>query len=255
MTNCGVAVRNVVAWPPSAPSGWLDRWPGLLDRWVVAASYFDVDGTLVSTNLVQPAFFYLVNQATPRQSLTRLARSLLKAPAMALAELIDRRLFNELLFSAYDGMTEDRLHLLMDEVHERVILPSLYPGANELVNRARNTGHEIVLVSGMLDFMLEPLAEHLGGATLIANRLEMKNRIATGKLLQPIVAGPEKARLVREHARRNNYDLGECFAYSDSYSDVPMLSVVGHPAAVNPDTRLSLLARAYHWPTFRLSHA
>ena len=49
------------------------------------------------------------------------------------------------------------------------------------------------------------------------------------------VAGPEKARLIREHAREHSHDLDECFAYSDSYSDVPMLSVVGHPAAVNPD--------------------
>ena len=67
------------------------------------------------------------------------------------------------------------------------------------------------------------------------------------------VAGPEKARLIREHARAHGHDLDECFAYSDSYSDVPMLSVVGHPAAVNPDRRLSLLANAYHWPIIHLS--
>jgi phosphoserine phosphatase len=69
------------------------------------------------------------------------------------------------------------------------------------------------------------------------------------------VAGPEKARLLRQHARSGGHDLDDCYAFSDSYSDVPMLSVVGHPAAVNPDRRLSLLARAYSWPTFKLSHA
>lgn len=220
---------------------------------IVVASYFDVDGTLLRTTLIQPALFYLRNQATPWQSFTRLGRSLLKAPALALAELADRRLFNELLFSAYDGISEDRLFLLMEEVHQRVILPSLYPGAQDLVRRARDLGHDIVLVSGMLDFMLQPLAEHLGGATVIANRLEMKGRVATGKLLRPVVAGPEKARLVRQHAREHGYDLDACFAYSDSYSDVPMLSVVGHPTAVNPDLRLTLLARAYRWPTFKLA--
>jgi phosphoserine phosphatase len=81
----------------------------------------------------------------------------------------------------------------------------------------------------------------------------MKAGIATGKLLKPVVAGPEKARIVRDHARRNGHDLDECFAFSDSYSDVPMLSVVGHPAAVNPDRRLALLAKAYAWPEFDLS--
>ena len=75
----------------------------------------------------------------------------------------------------------------------------------------------------------------------------------TGKLLKPVVTGPEKARLIREHAREKSFDLNDCFAFSDSYSDVPMLSVVGHPAAVNPDKRLALLAKAYSWPLFDLT--
>ena len=87
---------------------------------------------------------------------------------------------------------------------------------------------------------------------VVANRLELKAGIATGKLLKPVVAGPEKARLIREHARENGHDLDECYAFSDSYSDLPMLSVVGHPAAVNPDPRLRLLAKAYSWPSFDL---
>ena len=70
-----------------------------------------------------------------------------------------------------------------------------------------------------------------------------------------MVAGPEKARLIREHAKRGGHDLEDCFAYSDSYSDVPMLSIVGHPAAVNPDRKLARLAGAYHWPVIRLDRA
>ena len=59
-------------------------------------------------------------------------------------------------------------------------------------------------------------------------------------------------RSVRDHARDHGHDLDECFAYSDSYSDVPMLSVVGHPAAVNPDRALDRLARSYQWPVVYL---
>ena len=83
--------------------------------------------------------------------------------------------------------------------------------------------------------------------------LEIKDGHATGRLLRPVVAGPEKARLIREHAKERGHDLNECFAYSDSYSDVPMLSVVGHPACVNPDTKLRQLAHAYSWPIVQLS--
>jgi phosphoserine phosphatase len=100
---------------------------------------------------------------------------------------------------------------------------------------------------------VQHLARYLGGGEVIANRLEMKAGIATGKLIKPVVAGPEKARIVRDHARARGHDLDECFAFSDSYSDVPMLSVVGHPAAVNPDRRLALLAKAYSWPSFDLT--
>jgi HAD superfamily hydrolase (TIGR01490 family) len=219
----------------------------------VAASYFDVDGTLVRSNLIEPTLFYLLNQANPLQSAKRLGRALALAPAMALAELVDRRMFNELLYSTYEGMGEDRLHLLADEVFERQTRPGLYAAARELVAKSRAVGHEIVLVSGTLDFILQKLGDHLGGCTLICNRLEIRNNVATGKLLTPVVAGPEKARLIRKHARERGYELDDCYAFSDSYSDVPMLSVVGHPAAVNPDPRLALLARAYNWPSFRLS--
>jgi len=218
----------------------------------VPASYFDVDGTLVRTNLLHPTLFYLLNQRTPLQSLGKLARTALRAPRLAVAELQDRRLFNELLFSAYEGMSRDRLLLLADEAFDTVIKRALYPNAKELVARTRAQGHEVILVSGALDFLMEPLAKFLGATSFIANQLEFAAGIATGKLLRPVVAGPEKARLIRQHARAQGHDLDECFAYSDSYSDVPMLSVVGHPAAVNPDFRLAQLAAAHGWPVLRL---
>ena len=215
------------------------------------ASYFDVDGTLVSTNLVHPTLFYLLNQQTPVQSAQKIGRALWNAPRMALAELRDRREFNELLFSSYEGISEDRLLLLADEVFDNVLRRALYPGAKELVARCREQG-DVVLISGALDFLMKRLADHLGATHIIANRLEIKDNFATGRLLRPVVAGPEKARLVRDHAREHGHNLDDCFAYSDSYSDVPMLSVVGHPAAVNPDGRLERLARIYSWPVLHL---
>ena len=216
------------------------------------ASYFDVDGTLVRTNLVQPTVFYLLNQQTPMQSAGRLLRAALRAPQMALAEMRDRRTFNELLYSAYEGISRDRLVLLSDECFDKVVRPALFSNARALVKRCKDEGHEVVLVSGALDFVLQHLVDHLGADSMIANRLEFKANYATGRMLRPIVAGPEKARLIREHAKDKGHDLAQCYAYSDSYSDVPMLSVVGHPAAVNPDLRLRRLAEAYGWPVLSL---
>src|SRR5580765_4221200 len=190
---------------------------------MTAAAYFDVDGTLVRTNLLQPTFFYLANQQTPAQSAGRLLRAALRAPQMALAEMRDRRTFNELLYSTYEGISRDRLLILSEECFDKMMRPALFKNARDLVKRCRDEGQEVVLVSGALDFVLEHLVKYLGASGLIANRLEFKANYATGRLLRPVVAGPEKARLIREHAKERGFDLAECFAYSDSYSDVPML--------------------------------
>jgi phosphoserine phosphatase len=198
----------------------------------MAASYFDVDGTLVSTNLVHPTLYYMLRQQTPAHSLAKLGNALAKAPLMALAEMRDRRLFNEMLFASYGGMSEDRLMTLSEEAFQRVMKPALFRGAKELVQTCLDRGHDVVLVSGAL---------------------ELKDRFATGKLLRPVVAGPEKAGLIRDHAKKHGHDLESCFAYSDSYSDVPMLSIVGNPAAINPDSRLRTLAKTYSWPIIELA--
>jgi HAD superfamily hydrolase (TIGR01490 family) len=218
----------------------------------VPASYFDVDGTLVRTNLLHPTVFFMVNQASPLRSLGKVARGILGTPAMVLAEMRDRRTFNEMLYGLYEGISQDRLMTLADEAFDVVLKKAIYPGARELIGACRDRGHDVVIISGALDFLMTRLADHLGATHVIANRLEIHEGYATGKLLRPVVAGPEKAKLLRDHARAHGHDLDECFAYSDSYSDVPMLSVVGQPAAVNPDAALERLARAYHWPVLNL---
>lgn len=218
----------------------------------MAASYFDVDGTLVRTNLIHPTLYYLMHQRSPMRSLQLLARAAFRSPHMIYSEFVDRRMFNEVLFASFEGISHDRLLVLADDAFESVLKKAIYPHARDLVSRSRDEGHDVVIVSGALDFLMKRLADHLGATHVIANRLEVKDGFATGRLLRPVVAGPEKARLVRDHAKEFGHDLDECFAYSDSYSDVPMLSVVGHPAAVNPDGKLQRLARTYGWPVLTL---
>ena len=99
------------------------------------ASFFDVDGTLVRTNLLHPTAFYLANQPNPLRSALSLARAAVGAPRMALAEMIDRRRFNELLFAVYQGISRDRLHILADEAFDSAMRRAVYPGARDLVQR------------------------------------------------------------------------------------------------------------------------
>jgi HAD superfamily hydrolase (TIGR01490 family) len=117
-----------------------------------------------------------------------------------------------------------------------------------LIDKCKHAGQRVVLVTGSLDWTVSYLAQELGADHIIANRLEMKDGRATGALLRPVVAGPEKAGLIVADAASAGHDLAQCSAYSDSYSDVPMLSVVGHPACIRPDKKLKRLAMAYDWP-------
>ena len=165
-----------------------------------------------------------------------------------LAEKRDRRLFNEMLFSHYKGMSEDRLLTLADDVFESMVKPKIFKGTLQLVHKCQDAGLRVVLVTGSLDYTMQPFAEYLGVTDIITNRLEMKDGYATGKLLRPVVAGPGKARIIADDAKKNGHDLALCHAYSDSYSDVPMLSLVGHPFCINPDEKLQRLAKAYDWP-------
>ena len=98
----------------------------------------------------------------------------------------------------------------------------------------------------------EPLAAFLGVDDFVANKLELKDGEATGRLEKPVVAGANKALWVRRYAERHDIDLDGSFAYADSGSDIPLLSVVGNPCAVNPDFRMKTNARAYDWPVLNL---
>lgn len=221
----------------------------------MAASYFDVDGTLVSSNLLHTAIYYMSNDINPLRSVRNLAGMIARGPRMFVAELRDRRAFNELLFEVFKGVSEDRLHVLADEGFEWCMRKHIYPGARDLIARCKDAGHEVVLISGALDFLLARLAKELGADHFVGNRLEFKDGYATGKILRPVIAGPTKSRVIYDHAQLRGHNLAECFAYSDSYSDVPMLSVVGKPAAINPDGKLNRLASTYQWPIIHFEKA
>ncbi|MFL5292479.1 MAG: HAD family hydrolase [Myxococcales bacterium] len=216
-------------------------------------AFFDVDGTLISTNVVDAYAHYVFNRGTILGMANRLVRGLAMAPVYAAAELYNRKVFNELFYKAYRGLSEDRLVELAGDLCDRVLAPAVYPGALDLIAEARRGGCKIILCTGAIDITMEPLVRLLGADDLIANSLEFVEGFATGKVIPPIVEGANKANRVREYCARHGLRLDVSHAYSDSLSDYPMLSVVGRPTAVNPDRRLRSHARAYEWPILDLT--
>jgi HAD superfamily hydrolase (TIGR01490 family) len=219
---------------------------------LAAAAFYDLEGTLVSTNLVHTLGFYARNQQGVLRSLRKTATTVLSIPIFAATDQYSRKVFNDLFFKRYKGETEDRLRFFAGELFETVLKPAVFPGTFELIEKSRSLGLRQVVVTGALDFSVEPLMKYLGIETYVSNRLEFVNGIATGRLLPPVLAAATKASWIRNYAEQEGINLSESYAYTDSMSDLPMLSIVGHPAAVNPDMRLKQTALHHDWPILNL---
>ncbi len=217
------------------------------------AAFFDIEGTLVRTNVVHAYAYYAANRGSALGIAARLLGTVASIPAFAGLDLIDRKAFQTFHGRYYAGFSEDRLLALADDYFEDALKGAIYPQAYDLIDEARRAGCRIVMVSGALDFTVHPLAHHLGADHLIANRLQFVGGFASGKLIPPIIEGANKANAVRNFCVREGVALDQSYGYSDSVSDYAMLSVVGRPTAVNPDLRLRALARAYDWPVLDLS--
>ena len=217
-----------------------------------AAAFYDLEGTLVSTNLVHTLGFYAQRQQGIWQTVKKSAGTLAKLPFFGVTDLYSRNVFNEVFFRSYKGLSQDRLRYFSDELFEEVLKPAIYDGTFELIQAGKKIGQRQVVLTGALDFTIDRLMDHLGIDDYKANRLEFVNGYATGRVLPPVMASATKAKWIREYAERENINLSESYAYSDSISDLPMLSIVGHPVAVNPDFRLKQTALQHDWAILNL---
>jgi len=126
---------------------------------------------------------------------------------------------------------------------EPVLRPLVYAEPLELVQRHRERGECVYVVSATLQEIVEAIAEDLGFDGALGTVCEVENGVYTGRALRPLHA-ENKARCIREL----DYELADCTAYSDSHTDLPFLEAVGHPVAVNPDRGLRRVAAERGWP-------
>ncbi len=212
-----------------------------------AAAFFDLDRTLISGSST-----FTFGVAAWRASLLgsrRLTGDAVRALSFRLFGASDERSAStrdRLLDAIRDVPAEDLAAL------NGVILPRLVeqvrPEARELIEMHRTAGREQWIVSASAQGIVEPLAHAVGMTGGIGTRIAVRDGVFTGELDGPFVYGEGKVEAMRTIAAERHYDLERCYAYSDSISDRPMLELVGHPVAVNPDRALETLARSRGWP-------
>ncbi|MDW3213885.1 MAG: HAD-IB family hydrolase [Ilumatobacteraceae bacterium] len=145
------------------------------------------------------------------------------------------------------GHRQDDLLALNEQVLP-VLLGKIRPEARRLVDIHRHAGRSTYIVSAAPKEIVEPLAVSLGMTGGIGTVGEVVDGVYTGRLDGPFCYGTGKVDAIVALARWDGLDLTQCYAYSDSASDLPMLSAVGHPVAVNPDNKLERHAREHGWP-------
>jgi fatty acyl-CoA reductase len=209
------------------------------------AAIFDVDGTLVDSNVVSHYAWLRLRELPVALRPLWAAAFVARVPYYWALDKISRAHFNRAFYKNYRGWKPMHARALGRESFSGYVLKRLYPEAISVLRAHKEAGHRVVILSGALDFIIEPF-EDLADDVLTA-RLEEENGVYTGELSGAPVAGEARARMLASFARRRNLDLSRSYAYADSISDLPMLEAVGNPVAVNPDSRLAKAARERGW--------
>jgi len=165
----------------------------------------------------------------------------------------DFRASSRVMMSLVAGIPDDEMWERARAWFEELIAPRITDEARRRIQQHREMNHHVALLSAATPYVNIPTAEALGlqAADVICTRLEIAGGVATGNVIEPICYGEGKVHWTREYAGERGIDLTRSFFYTDSYSDLPMLRVIGHPIAVNPDIRLRWLARREGWPIVR----
>lgn len=221
------------------------RAPSDLPERTDVAAVFDLEGTLVASNLVE-SYLWARLSTLPRSrwsgELAALARSL---PRYLRDERRDRGDFIRAFLRRYAGAGEDELQALADDVLGDALLQRALPEAVRQVRRHRAAGHRTILITGAIDVLVRPLEALFD--EVVASRMHAAGGVLTGHLQEPPLVDEARAAWMTRHATKEGLDLTGCYAYGDSYSDRPLLELVGHPVAVNPDPALYAHARRKHW--------
>ncbi|MER6129798.1 HAD-IB family hydrolase [Streptomyces sp. NPDC001795] len=232
-----------------APQDVADRepeFPVLGDE--KAAAFFDLDNTVMQG----AALFHFGRGLYKRKFFeTRdLAKFAWQQAWFRLAGVEDPEHMQDARDSALSIVKGHRVSELMsigEEIYDEYMAERIWPGTRALAQAHLDAGQKVWLVTAAPVEIATVIARRLGLTGALGTVAESVDGVYTGKLVGEPLHGPAKAEAVRALAAAEGLDLSRCAAYSDSHNDIPMLSLVGHPYAINPDTKLRKHARAYDW--------
>ncbi|WP_405614032.1 HAD-IB family hydrolase [Streptomyces sp. NBC_01511] len=236
-----------------APAGTADTAePAVPDFPVIgdarAAAFFDLDNTVMQG----AAIFHFGRGLYKRKFFQRreLARFAWQQAWFRLAGVEDPQHMQDARDSALSIVKGHRVSELMsigEEIYDEYMADRIWPGTRTLAQAHLDAGQQVWLVTAAPVETATIIARRLGLTGALGTVAESIDGVYTGKLVGEPLHGPAKAEAVRALATAEDFDLDRCAAYSDSHNDIPMLSLVGHPYAINPDSKLRKHAKDREW--------
>jgi HAD superfamily hydrolase (TIGR01490 family) len=213
-----------------------------------AAAFFDVDNTVMQG----ASIFHLARGMHRRKFFT--TRDILRAGwdqayfrivGVERARAVASARQTALSFIA--GHRVEELEALGQEIFDEAMAPRIWPGTRALAQIHLDRGERVWLVTAAPVEIAHIIAHRLGLTGALGTVAEHVDGVYTGRLVGDLLHGQSKADAVVALAEREDLDLARCSAYSDSFNDLPLLTLVGDPCAVNPDARLRDHARRNGW--------
>lgn len=210
------------------------------------AAFFDMDGTLLSSNVIETYLWVRLRELDGTDRLAELGRIASKVPSLVQAERRSRSDFLRGIYREYEGARLEDLNEVADEHLTSHVLSRLSPDAVRRIRQHRQAGHLTVLITGAIRPLtrpLIPLFDHIEAAELAVDA----RGVCTGYLSSSPLVGESRGAWMRSYAAEHGIDMTQSFGYADSHSDLPLLEAIGNPVAVRPDVALYRHARKSHW--------
>lgn len=213
------------------------------------AAFFDVDNTLIRGS----SLYFLGRGMYQRGYFTKkdisrfvLANLRFRLTGKENKEEIQR--FQDAATDFIGGHNVKDIEAIAQQIYDEFVSPAMWQGTIDIAQTHIANGVEVYLVTAAPEDMATLIAKRLGLTGALGSKAEIEDGHYTGRMNGALLHGKEKAVAVRELAVAKGFNLEDCFAYSDSNNDLPLLQCVGHPSAINPDALLGLRAMAEGWP-------
>ncbi len=219
-----------------------------------AIAFFDLDRTLIAGYSILAVARETAEQGAKRGKLRQAARvvqGIVKHKVYSSGSNYHRLV--KRTTKALTGVSEDTLREIGEQAYRKHLARALYREAIALVEAHRAAGHQLAIISAASRYQIEPIARVLGIEEIHCTRLEVVDGRFTGQVIAPMCFGEGKVLAAQRSAREHRASLQNCWFYSDSSDDLPLLRKVGHPVAVNASDKLGAHARTKQWPQLSFS--